>query len=149
MRLSARVLAEFRRHGRRGGLARARNLPKEARTTIARRAALRRWVRLRFGVPRFSDLGLPGASLIDAGLDDLAADRESVESLLVSLASSRLKREGVPLPARRPRDPEERLYRRLAAEHGPLAHARYLALIEQLVSFADACGDARRGVRAE
>lgn len=127
---------------------RARRLPPSARQAIARTAALRRWIRDRFGVDRFAVLGLPGGDLVDRGLDDLAAGRESIESLLVSLAAPRLRREGVPLPRALLRDSDQRLYRMLEADAGPLAHARYLALLRQMTSFADACRSARvEGVR--
>ena len=81
--------------------------------------------------------------MIDAGLDDLADERETVESLTVSLASSRLRREGVPLPAAVFPDADHRLYRLLETKHGELAHARYLAFLRQVASFADACPSAR------
>jgi hypothetical protein len=41
-------------------------------------------------------------------------------------------------------DAENRLYDLLAATAGDLAHARYAAYLEQIVSFADACRLARR-----
>lgn len=143
MDLPPDVRRAFQRQGRRGGRARARRLDPDRRSVIARLAALRRWIRQRFGAPTFSAVGLPGGALVDRGLEDLAAGRESNESLLVSLAASRLLREGVPLPPTRFPDAESRLYRRLEREHGELGHARYLAWIEQVVSFADACSSAR------
>jgi|GEM_PF-994310 len=133
----------FQRQGQRGGRVRARQLTPQRRRAIARLAALRRWTRERFGAPTFSAIGLPAGALVDRGLSDLAAERETNESLLVSLAASRLTREGVPLPATCFPDAEVRLYRRLEREHGELGHARYLAWIEQVVSFADACASAR------
>lgn len=108
------------------------------RKGVARRAAISRWVRERFGASRFAALGLPGGDLVDAGLADLARDQVTVESLLVSLAASRLRREGVPVGPPQA-DPEERLYRLLAKRGGDLAHARYRAYRRQVVSFADAC----------
>jgi hypothetical protein len=98
---------------------------------------------VRFGGPSFASLGLPGGASIDRGLDDLAAGRESPESLLVSLAAPRLRREGVPLPAACLRNGDTRLYRLLERAHGNLAHARYLAMLRQAASFADACPFAR------
>jgi hypothetical protein len=82
--------------------------------------------------------------MIDKGLDDLAAGRETAESLAVSLAAPRLRREGVPLPESRLPDAERRLYRLLEVAHGDLAHVRYLAHLRQVASFADACRLARR-----
>lgn len=114
----------------------------EARTAGARRAATARWIRERFGARDFASLGLPGGGLIDRGLDDLASGVTSHESLLVSLAASRLRREGVPVTAVEP-DPEVRLYERLCETEGDLAHARYNALRREVVSFANACRSAR------
>ena len=94
-------------------------------------------------------LGLPGGEIVDAGLADLAAGKVTVESLLVSLAAPRLRREGVPLgPVYA--DPERRLYALLTRRDGDLAHARYGAYLRQMASFADACRAARldRGRRA-
>jgi hypothetical protein len=82
--------------------------------------------------------------MVDAGLADLAAGLETPESLLVSLAAPRLRREGVPLPSLLLPQPEERLYRLLEATSGDLAHARYRAWLAQAASFADACRTARR-----
>lgn len=109
-----------------------------ARRAVARRAAAARWIRHRFGAASFEELGLPGGDLIDAGLADLASERTTLESLAVSLAAPRLRREGVPVgPALE--DPERRLFERLARTEGDLAHARYNAYLTRLVSFADAC----------
>lgn len=142
MDLPPEVLDQFRRHGRRGGKARAARLAPEARSAGARRAATARWIRERFGAPDFASLGLPGGALIDAGLADLAAGVTSAESLVVSLAAPRLRREGVPLTNVEP-DPEERLYELLQETEGDLAHARYNALRSEVVSFANACRRAR------
>ena len=115
----------------------------EARSAVARRAATTRWIRRRFGAPSFEALGLPGGDLVDAGLADLADDETSIESLLVSLAAPRLRREGVPVgPVQE--DPEGRLYDLLSRDAGELAHSRYGAYLRQMVSFANACHRARR-----
>lgn len=148
MRLPPAVREAFRRHGAHGGRIRARRLGAKARAAIARHAALQRWIRARFGASTFASLGLPGGDLVDQGLVDLADGRETPESLLISLAMERLRREGVPLPSRRLDAPEERLYRLLESRHGELAHERYNALRGQLVSFADACHLARTRSRA-
>jgi len=89
-----------------------------------------------------SDALLPGADLVEAGLRDLEAGRETVPALLVLVGAPRLARLGVPVPAGRVADPEHRLYARLAAEEPGSAHSRYNALIRRLVSFerAAACG---------
>lgn len=77
---------------------------------------------------------LPGEQLVRRGLTDLAAGKESVESLLVSMAATRLRSVGhvVEHPFR---DAELRLYKLLAAEHGDGAHSRYNALVRLLVSY--------------
>jgi hypothetical protein len=49
----------------------------------------------------------------------------------------------VPVPATTIADADLRLYRLLERAHGGLAHARYLARLRQIVSFADACRGAR------
>lgn len=77
--------------------------------------------------------------MIDAGLEDLSAGKTSLESLTVSLAASRLRREGVPLPRRILSDADRRLYRLLEKQDEGLAHARYLARLRQVASFADSC----------
>ena len=80
--------------------------------------------------------------MVDAGLADLAYGRETTESLALSLAAPRLRREGVPVAAVL-EDPERRLFERISRTEGDLAHARYNAHLRQLVSFADACRVAR------
>jgi len=143
MKLPPSVRERFRAYGREGGRVRASRMSPESRKLVARRAAIRRWIRVRFGSSSFHELGLPGGEIIDAGLDALAGGAESVESLLVSLAAPRLRREGVPLPRDVFADADERLYRLLEAAHGDLAHARYLAYLRQAASFSDACALAR------
>lgn len=64
------------------------------------------------------------------------------ESLAVSLAAPRLRREGVPV-GNVLDDPERRLYELLSRSEGDLAHARYNAWLRRLASFADACRLAR------
>lgn len=143
MKLPRSVRERFRSYGRSGGRARAARMSPGAREKVARQAAIRRWVRVRFGAPRFELLGLPGGEVVDAGLAALAAGDESIESLLVSLAAPRLRREGVPLPRDVFVDADVRLYRRLETTDGRLAHARYLAYLRQAESFANACARAR------
>ena len=143
MKLPKSVRERFRAYGRDGGRARAARMSPSARKLVARRAAIQRWIRARFGAPDFQTLGLPGAETIDAGLAALAAGEESIESLLVSLAAPRLRREGVPLPQDVFADADVRLYRLLEQTGSNLAHARYLAYLRQASSFADACSTAR------
>ena len=118
---------------------------RKRRRAIARRAASARWIRQRFGAPSFAAAGLPGGDVVDTGLAHLADGTVSPESLVVSLAAPRLRREGVPVPIGSLHErPEDRLYDLLAAANGDLAHARYVAYLDQIASFADACYFARR-----
>ena len=142
MDLPSSVLDQFRRHGRRGGKSRAARMSAAERSQSARLAATKRWIRERFGSSDFASIGLPGGDLIDKGLEDLAAGKTSRESLVVSLAAPRLRREGIPV-GRVDLDPEVRLYQLLEESEGDLAHARYNAMREQVVSFANACRLAR------
>lgn len=77
---------------------------------------------------------LPGGELIEQGLADLAAGRESIPALLVSIGAPRLRRAGVKIPRSLP-SPEIRLYTRLEDEDPLSAHSRYNPLIRRLVSF--------------
>lgn len=145
MKLPRSVWERFRAYGRSGGRARAKRMSAQALRTAARRAAVRRWIKVRFGTSSFEALGLPGGKIIDTGLAALAAGEETTESLLVCLAAPRLRREGVPLPRDLLPDAELRLYRLLERTDADLAHARYLAYLRQAASFADACAQARVG----
>jgi hypothetical protein len=147
MKLPTAVREQFRAYGRDGGRARAARMSSDARKSVARRAAIRRWTQERFGSSSFETLGMPGGELVDTGLSDLAAGRETAGSLLVSLAAPRLIREGVPVPRETIPDAETRLYRLLERTDEGLAHARYNALRRQIVSFADACARMRRSRR--
>ncbi len=80
------------------------------------------------------DTTLPGADLIETGLDDLARGIESVPSLLVSIGAPRLRRVGLAVPAVGA-DPERRLYDLLARDDPDTAHSRFNALVRRLVSF--------------
>ena len=88
---------------------------------------------------------LPGADLVITGLEDLAAGRETEESLLVRIGGSRLRSLGFDVPPEdpAPEDPEIRLYLLLGASHGNNAHSQYNALIRRLVSFERAAECAR------
>ena len=144
MKLPSEIRRRFREAGRTGGRERARRLDPASRRAAARWAAVRRWTRRRFGAASFAELGLPGGDLVDRGLADLSAGLESVASLLVALAAPRLRYEGVPVPAVDIPEPERKLYRLLSRTEGELAHARYLAYLGRIASFADACRVARR-----
>ena len=79
--------------------------------------------------------GLPGADLIEAGLEDLEQGRETIAALLVAIGAPRLRSIGLNLPDRLPDNPEHRLYHLLAQENSDSAHSRYNALLRQLVSY--------------
>jgi hypothetical protein len=85
---------------------------------------------------------LPGAELVEQGLSDLAAGKETVESLLVSIGSPRLSRLGLDVAPPFP-DAEERLYLMLAHDDPEGAHSRYNGLVRRLVSFERAAESAR------
>jgi len=77
---------------------------------------------------------LPGNDLIEQGVADLSASRETVEALLVSIGATRLRQLGIELSS--PFDsPEHKLYLLLARERDDAAHSAYNALIRRLVSF--------------
>jgi hypothetical protein len=77
---------------------------------------------------------LPGADLVQAGIEDLARGVESVEALLVSIGYPRLRALGLELSPPLP-SPELRLYELLAREDPDAAHSRYNALVRRLVRF--------------
>ena len=81
---------------------------------------------------------LPGADLIEVGINDLHAGRETVEALLVAIGAPRLRQIGLDLPDQLPANPEHRLYDLLAKDDSDSAHSRYNALIRRLVSFEQA-----------
>ena len=86
--------------------------------------------------------GLPGGELIGKGLADLARNEETVESLLVSIGSPKLRALGVQMGPVFDR-PEHRLYALLGQEHGDNAHGQYNALVRLLVSYERALACAR------
>jgi hypothetical protein len=78
---------------------------------------------------------LPGEDLIEEGVNDLRAQRETVAAFLVAIGSPRLRRLGIDLPDALPENPEDRLYELLAKDEPDSAHSRYNALIRRLVSY--------------
>ena len=82
-------------------------------------------------------LGIPGEPIIRNGLSDLAAGRETVESLMVLIGSPRIKECGVIFPETTADilNADYRLYAIMQERHGNDAHSQYNALIRQLVSF--------------
>jgi hypothetical protein len=78
---------------------------------------------------------LPGAELIEAGLADLQAGRETIAALLVAIGAPRLRDLGMDLPRELPENPEHRLYALLATNDSDSAHSRYNAFVRRLVSY--------------
>ena len=82
---------------------------------------------------------LPGEDLVEAGLADLAGNRITDFSLLVLIASPRLKRLGVHIPqCAFPKPYEHQLYARLEQRLGSGAHSYYNSLLRRIVSYARA-----------
>src|SRR5262249_38072976 len=98
MKMSRGVREQFRAFGRRGGQARSAAMTSQERRAVARHAAIRRWIKASFGSTSFESLRLPGGEFVDAGLTDLVHGRVTVESLTVSEAAPRLRREGIAIP---------------------------------------------------
>lgn len=84
---------------------------------------------------------LPGNELVEKGLSDLDESVETIESLLVSIGSPRLRRLGFEVSSPFS-DAEERLYLLLARDDPDAAHSRYNALVRRLVSFERAAESA-------
>ena len=84
----------------------------------------------------------PGEELIKQGILDLAAGRETIPALLVSIGAPRLRRLGIKIPLSTHPSPEHRLYKMLSAANADGAHSQYNAWIRRLVSFERAaeCG---------
>jgi hypothetical protein len=86
------------------------------------------------------DPSLPGADLVEQGLNDLEHGLETAPAMLVAMAFERLREVGIEAP-REVADAHLRLYALLSAELGDGAHSRYNALRRRLISFlhAKAC----------
>jgi len=82
---------------------------------------------------------LPGADLVERGIEDLRRGRESAEALLVSIGAPRLRSAGIEVQGA-VAEPEHKLYLLLARQKGDAAHSAYNALIRRLVSFERAAG---------
>jgi len=86
-----------------------------------------------------SQTALPGSELIEQGVEDLAAGRETEAALLLEIAAPRLRSLGIRLQTRQHaggESPEHRLYALLSAQ--PNAHSRYNALLARIASYARA-----------
>ena len=90
--------------------------------------------------------GLPGAWLVERALADLERGELTPEALTLSLASTRLARLGVELPARvsLPLDRELALYEALVRVGVADPYHRYNALRRELGSFIEALESRRR-----
>lgn len=96
------------------------------------------------GTQRTIPADLPGADLIQAGIDDLMAGRRTIPAMLVACAPARMTRIGLPLPVTAIEDPESALYDLVVLDVGERrAHGRYNALRRQLLSFLRAAGHAK------
>lgn len=92
---------------------------------------------------------LPGAELIQRGLDDAAAGRESVETLLVEIAAPRLRALGIGVPdSLNGGDAELRLYSRLGQSGVLDPYGQYNALLRHLTSFVRALEHRRAAASA-
>ena len=77
-----------------------------------------------------------GEELVEQGLADLAGNRVSDYSLLVLIASPRLKTLGIHVPdSNFPRPYEHELFARLELRLGTDAHSHYNSLIRRIVSY--------------
>lgn len=91
-----------------------------------------------------SESSLPGHELVRAGLEDLAAGRETEAALVVAMAAPRLRALGMDVPAGGGAFPSHRLYA-LLSQSGGGAHSRYNALVGRIASFARAAEHAAAG----
>lgn len=82
-------------------------------------------------------LDLPGADLVEKGVDDLQRGELTVEALLVAVGAPRLRSVGLDIPEvpALPESPELALYAAVCNRETGDAHSRYNALIRRLVSF--------------
>lgn len=90
-------------------------------------------------------VSLPGSELVDAGLGDLSAGRESEASLVVAMAAPRLRAIGVEVPDGGGEQPGHRLYELLSERDPGTAHSRYNALVARIASFSRAAEHAPTG----
>jgi hypothetical protein len=90
-------------------------------------------------------VSLPGHELVTAGVRDLAAGRESEASLLVAMATPRLRAVGLEIPDGGGEHPSHRLYELLSEHDAGDAHSRYNALLGRIASFSRAAEHAPTG----
>jgi hypothetical protein len=88
---------------------------------------------------------LPGAEIVLAGIEDLAAGRATVNATAVQSAATRLRRIGLDAPSAAGDVPAAHLlYRQLSDQLGDAAHSRYNAILARVARFAGAAERARR-----
>jgi hypothetical protein len=95
---------------------------------------------------RFEDqpyIGLPGETMVRKGLADHASGRETIESLLIQIGATRLRRSGVGVEKNVNPDADYKLYELLGKLNGRRAYSQYNAWIRQLVSFERALENRR------
>ena len=95
--------------------------------------------------------GLPGESLIRAGLEDLASGLPTVAALVLSTARDRMWLLGVELPSLPPgtavpRQCELALYQKLIDSGEVDPYVRYNALLRELASFLEIESEEKREV---
>lgn len=80
---------------------------------------------------------LPGADLIDTGIEDLRRGKFTIEALLVAVGAPRLRAAGLSVPEASgwPPVPEHALYEAIGRSGVANSHSRYNSLIRRLVSF--------------
>lgn len=83
--------------------------------------------------------GLPGESLVRAGLADARAGRATIPAYLVGIAKPRMLRYGLlpSIPQELVTDAESKLYELLRRSGGD-AYSQYNSLLRELVSFENA-----------
>jgi len=87
---------------------------------------------------------LPGNDLIEAGVEDLRHQRQTIAALLVAIGAPKLRSLGLEVPDNLPLNPEHRLYDLLSNSEPDSAHSKYNALIRRLVSFERAMACVRK-----
>lgn len=87
---------------------------------------------------------LPGNDLIEAGVEDLRHQRQTIAALLVAIGAPKLRSLGLEVPDNLPSNPEHRLYDLLSNSEPDSAHSKYNALIRRLVSFERAMACVRK-----
>lgn len=90
------------------------------------------------GAPMAGLMDLPGADIVERGLDDLDAGRDTPEAALVSMAAPRLRALGLSVCAPAESEAGHRLYHLLSEADRASAHSRYNALLGSMASFARA-----------